>query len=372
MKIVQLYDSYSIKGGVERVLALLLNSWAANGHDVSLLVREGQITDVYPLHTNIRRSCLMHSSQPGRGRRLLSYVQDVFALRRHSEVGGADILIANGPWCALLAILALKFPLRRRCAPALVVCDHNNPAAFGYLTRFACRRLYRYADYVLSLTQTQAKLYQEFAQRIAVIANPVDLPPACEQVSDAVPDNQVLAVGRLAPQKGFDYLLQAWALVVKERPDAHLTIIGEGPEQKALHGQAEKLGISSTLSWLPFTNQIFKHYQTATLLTVSSRYEGQGLVLLEAQACGLPIVSFDCDFGPREIISDGQDGLLCEPANPAALAQGLLQLLNDPELCTAMRQNARVAGARYMLPQVLQQWEALFERLLVSKHRASS
>lgn len=371
MKIVQLYDSYSIKGGVERVLALLLNSWAADGHDVSLLVREGQIMDVYPLHTVIKRSSLMHASQPGRGRRLLNYVQDIAALRRHSEVEGADILIANGPWCALLAILALKFPFRRRCAPALIVCDHNNPAAFGYLTRFACRRLYRYADCVLSLTQTQAQLYQTFAQHIAVIANPVDLPVA-EQVSEAVHDNQVLAVGRLAPQKGFDYLLQAWALVLQQRPDAHLTIIGEGPEQKALQAQADQLGISSTLSLLPFTNQIFQHYQTATLLAVSSRYEGQGLVLLEAQACGLPIVSFDCDFGPREIISDGQDGVLCEPANPGALAQGLLKLLNDPALCTAMRHNARAAGARYMLPQVMQQWNALFEKLSASKKRASS
>ncbi|MGG4578377.1 MULTISPECIES: glycosyltransferase family 4 protein [Alcaligenes] len=366
MKIVQLYDSYFIKGGVERVLALLLNSWAADGHDVSLLVREGQVTDVYPLHADIKRSSLMHAPQPGRGRRLLNYVQDIFAIRRQPDVRGADILIANGPWCALLSILALKFPLRLRGAPALIVCDHNNPAAFGSLTRFTCRLLYRHADCVLSLTQPQAKLYQEFVHRITVISNPVNLPTP-EQPIDAVPDNQVLAVGRLAYQKGFDYLLQAWALVTEQRPDAHLTIIGEGPEQSALHTQAEQLGISAQLTWLPFTNQIFQYYQRATLLAVSSRYEGQGLVLLEAQACGLPIVSFDCDFGPREIIADGQDGLLCDPANPAALAKGILQLLNEPELCTDMRNNARVAAAKYMLPQVLQQWDALFEKLVASQ-----
>lgn len=366
MKIVQLYDSYSIKGGVERVLALLLNSWAAAGHEVSLLVREGQITDVYPLHADIMRSSLMHPPRPGRVRRLLNYVQDIFALRHQPEMRGADILIANGPWCALLAILALKFPFRQRHAPALVVCDHNNPAAFGALTRAVCRLLYRHADCVLSLTQTQAKLYQEFAHRIEIIANPVN-PPTSEQLKDEVESNQVLAVGRLAHQKGFDYLLPAWALVVGQRPDAHLTIIGEGPEQNALHAQADQLGISAKITWLPFTNQIFQHYQRATLLAVSSRYEGQSLVFLEAQACGLPIVSFDCDFGPREIISDGQDGVLCEFANPAALASGILQLLNDPALCTAMRSNARAAAAKYMLPHVLKQWDALFEKLIASQ-----
>ncbi|MDK7584477.1 glycosyltransferase family 4 protein [Alcaligenes faecalis subsp. phenolicus] len=365
MKIVQLYDSYFIKGGVERVLALLLNSWATGGHDVSLLVREGQVVDVYPLHANIKRSSFMHPRQPGRGRRLLNYVQDIFALRRQPEVREADILIANGPWCALLSILALKFPLRRR-APALIVCDHNNQAAFGSLTRFTCRLLYRHADCVLSLTQTQAKLYEEFASRITVISNPVNLPTS-EPPSDEAPDNQVLAVGRLAYQKGFDYLLQAWALVTEQRPDAHLTIIGEGPEQSTLHAQAEQLGISSKLTWVSSTNQIFQHYQRATLLAVSSRYEGQPLVFLEAQASGLPIVSFDCNFGPREIISDGQDGVLCEPANPAALAKGILQLLNDPALCTVMRNNAQVAAAKYMLPHVLQQWDALFEKLVASQ-----
>lgn len=369
MKIVQLYDSYSIKGGVERVLALLLNSWADNGHDVSLLVREGQVSDVYPLHANIRRCSLMHSPQPGRVRRLLNYAQDIFALKRQSEVRNADILIANGPWCALLAILALKFPIRRQHTPALIVCDHNNPAAFGSLTRSACRLLYRHADCVLSLTQTQARLYQEFAHRIAIIANPVDL-PTLERSNDTTPGNQVLAVGRLAHQKGFDYLLQAWALVTKQRPDAHLTIVGEGPEQDALHTQADQLGINTKLSWLPFTNQIFQHYQNATLLAVSSRYEGQGLVLLEAQACGLPIVSFDCDFGPREVISHGQDGVLCAPGDPVALAGGLLQLLDDPTLCTAMRSNARTAAAKYMLPQVLQQWDALFEKLVAPQKTA--
>lgn len=361
MKIVQLYDSYVTKGGVERVLALLLNGWTEQGHETSLLVREGQVSDVYPLDDRVQRFSLQHALQPQRMQRLVNYARDIPALRRHAAIRQADILIANGPWCALLAVLALKVIPSRQPTPSLIVCDHNNPAAFGKLTQAAGRLLYRHADCILSLTQTQAMQYQAISQRITVIPNPVSLP--APSPASCIPDNQVLAVGRLAHQKGFDDLLKAWAQVIAQRPDAHLTIIGEGPDQAALQTQAQSLSLTQHVSWLPFTDRIFEHYQQSSLLAVSSRYEGQGLVLLEAQTYGLPIVSFDCDFGPREVINNHLDGILCEPANPDALAAALLDLLNDPARCAAMRHNAKKAAEKYALPDVLAKWNQLFQQL---------
>ncbi len=415
MKIVQLYDSYQVKGGVERVLSLLLNAWAGQGQEVTLLVRSGQVSGVYPLRPDVDTDTLGRPLRARRARRWLDYVRDWAALRRHPAIGAADIVIANGPWCGLLAILALKVGYRTggarlqappdgagerlvatstaggrgthgpvRCGrPALIVCDHNSPPAFGRLTRLACRLLYRKADCIIALTQAQRAHYRSFAHKVRVIPNPVapaqPAPgltaaqpmariPAAQSAprrSAAQPTRvpQVLAMGRLTRQKGFDLLLEAWAIVVQHAPEAHLTLVGEGEEQAALQRQALHLGIVRSVTFAPFTDDVARVYAAASLLVMSSRHEGLALVALEAQSHGLPIVSFDCEFGPREVITDGVDGVLCEPENVEALAEGMLRLLRDEAQRTAMSAAARESAKRYALPEVLPHWDAVFAAL---------
>ena len=360
MKIIQFYDSFNEKGGVERVISLLLNHWCTQ-HETSLLIRQGTVSSVYPLHQRVQRLTFGHALGSGRLKRLATYAKDVFAIRTHAAITSADILIANGPWCGLLAILALKLPGLRQAKPKVFVCDHNSPSAFGRLTQLASRVLYRYADGIISLTQDQSKHYQAFAKHIHLIPNPI-APAEPAETPPHQNASQALAVGRLTRQKGFDLLLQAWQLVVAQAPDACLNIIGEGPEQTALQQQIQSLKLAHRVKLLPFTNHISQAYYSASFLVLSSRYEGLGLVILEAQAHGLPVVSFDCNFGPREIISHEENGLLCPPESPEALAQAILRVLNQPGFRAQLAEGALRSSKQYAIESVGRAWEDLFQQ----------
>lgn len=362
MKITQLYDHFFIKGGVERVLALQLNAWAEKAHEATLLVREGSVSQVYPLSPLVEKVGMGHIPGAGRIRRVLNYILDVPTIRGHRAVREADIVIANGPWCALLAILALKFGRRTSLKPRLIVCDHNSPSAFGRLTRSAGRLLYSRADCVVAFTQAQRGYYAPFVRKVRVIPNPAEAPKA-EDPPTLPPNRSVLAVGRLSRQKGFDQLLEAWSIVAGKVPDATLTIVGEGEERESLLLQAKKLGISQVVHLHPVTENISRYYQASSILAVSSRYEGLSLVLLEAQAHGLPIVSFDCEFGPREVVTDGVDGILCPAGDVASLANGLIRLLQRGEARQQMARAALASSEKYALPTVLARWDQLFEDL---------
>lgn len=186
---------------------------------------------------------------------------------------------------------------------------------------------------------------------------------AMERAGATPPVRSVLALGRLTRQKGFDYLLDAWAVVIRRVPDAHLTLVGEGEDKATLRARARRLGLGERVTFSPFVDDVAQLYRAASLFVLSSRFEGLPMVLLEAQTHGLPIVAFDCPYGPREIITDGIDGVLCEAGNPQALAEGLIRLLENSPEREAMSVAARQASGRYALPAVLDQWNRLFAEM---------
>lgn len=177
--------------------------------------------------------------------------------------------------------------------------------------------------------------------------------------------HRVLAVGRLAFQKGFDLLLDAWAEVEAVNGDWELEIVGSGQNDTMLHQlqeQAERLRLQRVI-FTPFTPNIKEKYAGAGIYVLSSRYEGFGLVLIEAMTMSLPPVSFNCKAGPDEIITDGHDGLLVEPENTHALAESLLRLINDDQLRDRMSRNAFAASQRYRIEYITQQWVSLIQSL---------
>ena len=122
---------------------------------------------------------------------------------------------------------------------------------------------------------------------------------------------RAIAVGRLSRQKGFDMLVEAWALIEKEVPDWKLDIYGQGPLQKELQGQIDGLGLGNA-ELKGFSDDIHKEYMESSLFFLSSRYEGFVLVLMEAMATGPPAVSLRCKEGPEETIDNGINGYLVE------------------------------------------------------------
>lgn len=176
-------------------------------------------------------------------------------------------------------------------------------------------------------------------------------------------NKRVVAVGRYSHQKGFDRLISAWRLVADRYPDWQLEIIGGGELQLELQAQIEQMKLSDKVFLKPSTNSIEDSYAGAAIYAMSSRYEGLPMVLLEAQAFGLPIVAFACKCGPRDVILEGINGYLVEEGNVHDLADKLMALIASPEKRRAMGAAALESSSRYEEERVMAQWLTLFSEL---------
>jgi len=151
----------------------------------------------------------------------------------------------------------------------------------------------------------------------------------------------IVAVGRLTPQKGFDTLLRAFVLV-RQRLDARLIVLGEGPDRAALTNLASLLGVREYVDFAGFMENPYVYMRRASVVAMSSRYEGFGNVLVEAMAVGTPVVSTNCPHGPREILADGKYGALVPVDDPGALAEAILSTIARPQARTELIERARM------------------------------
>lgn len=218
------------------------------------------------------------------------------------------------------------------------------------------RLVARYDKFVV-LTK-EDKGYWGDLPNIVVIPNAIQTFP---HIKADLSTNKVVAIGRYTQQKGFDMLLDAWALVVEEYPYWTLDIVGHGEDQGLLESQIKHLKLISSVQLVPTTNCIDKIYRHASCYVMSSRYEGLPMVLLEAQSYGLPIVSFTCKCGPKDIITDGIDGLLVDEGDIRGLASALCRVIQDSSLRKKMGEKAIIASQQYRESIIMPQWEKLFE-----------
>ena len=174
---------------------------------------------------------------------------------------------------------------------------------------------------------------------------------------------RVIAVGRYTYQKGFDMLLDAWAKVCSQISGWELHIIGDGELRDALASQIKALSLQGSVVLCPATKNIKAAYQESSIIVMSSRYEGFGMVLLEAATAGVPAVSFDCKCGPSEIIKDGMTGFLVKDGDTSELARKILMLMRDEALRKEMGRKAFARSSQFSTDTVMKQWLSLFEGL---------
>ena len=199
-------------------------------------------------------------------------------------------------------------------------------------------------------------------KNVEVIPNPLCSIPSQHSL---LQDKRVIAVGRYAYQKGFDLLLNAWKHVVDKHSDWKLTIYGSG-ERTPYINLAKDLGIESNCCLEASVSNIISKYQESSMLVFSSRFEGFGMVLLEAMSCGVPCVSFACPCGPKDIITDGVNGYLVEPENVETLAERICHLIENKVLRKNMGKSASSSVLKYDINIIGQQWNNLFSTLINS------
>jgi glycosyltransferase involved in cell wall biosynthesis len=246
----------------------------------------------------------------------------------------------------------------------VVVSERNNPElqTFGPFWTWLRARLYPRAFCLVTMTRGALDFFPApLRPRGRVIPNPVDLPAGWRERRGS---NVLAAVGRLVPQKGFDLLLPAFAEIAPRFPDWTLVIWGEGEKRAQLEQQRDSLGLRDRVRLPGVSDRPGAWVETADAFVLSSRYEGWGIVLLEAMAAGLPVVSFDCEWGPREMVADGIDGLLVPREDVTALARALAAVVGDPGLRARLGEAARASAQRFTPDKVVAGWDAVVDDAL--------
>lgn len=215
-------------------------------------------------------------------------------------------------------------------------------------------------DLLVALSPEDAKDWSRYLKTI-VIPNVVNIQR--ERISD-LNNKRVVFAGRLVEQKGISFLLKIWERVHSLYPDWSLDIYGEGKLRDKITGeQFSKLNIHV---YGP-TSCIIDKFCESSLFVLTSVYEPFGLVLPEAMSCGLPVVSFDCDYGPRKIITNGVDGFLVPVGDTDKFAERVCQLIEDPQLRQKMGSAGIRSSQRYSPDNIMPQWISLFEEVLSSR-----
>lgn len=220
------------------------------------------------------------------------------------------------------------------------------------------------ADAIVFLTAAQradAEAVYGRSDNFAVIPHPIALEP--EPATSQRDPHLVVMLARLDQQKNLDEAIRAFAQVVRKAPKARLEIYGRGPDEKALQALIRQLGLQKSVFLKGYTSDPGAVYERAAACLLTSRYEGFGLVVLEAIARGCPVVSYDLNYGPSDIIEDGVTGFLVPQGNRGALAERTLRLLRDRELREGMSAACRASAQRFSPESYLARWSALFNRL---------
>jgi glycosyltransferase involved in cell wall biosynthesis len=360
-------------GGAERVAIDLCCHLRDAGRDVMLLTLSGDMPDAYRPPEGVRRERLeARLLPPSLFHRLWYLANRVISIRRRIRSYQPDVvvtLIDKVNILVLFSLLGTGIPvvISERVHPA------HNPIARAW--KLARRLIYPLARAVTVQTEDGAAWFRQHSsiRHPVVIANAVrhlrdfDGEAGAPAGDDAVPAQPfILAIGRLSEQKGFDLLLEAYQRAGLAGAGWRLVILGEGPERKALEGQARALGIGDKVGFPGFVD-IGPFLRKAGFFGLSSRYEGFPNVLMEAMQVDLPCISFDCPSGPRDLVMNEQNGLLLPPQDVASLSAALARLVADPDLRKRLGDAAAGVNEQFSQARIYGKWLALLDDIAAGK-----
>lgn len=373
MKIIYCIAGTCHSGGMERVLANKANYLARHGYEVVIVTTDQRgLPPFFPLDGQIRCIDLGINYEENNGKpfanKLLHYPLKQYRHKKRLaailEQEKPDVTISM--FCndagfitrindGSKKVLEIHFSKFKRL-------QYNRKGLWRLADLWRSRqdeRTVRRFDKFVVLTE-EDKGYWGNLPNITVIPNANTF--ATSQAA-ALENKKVIAIGRYTYQKGFERLIEAWNILSPGFPGWKLDIIGNGEERDKLQDLIHAYHLDGQVTLVSPTKSIDKVYLDASVLVMSSRYEGLPMVLLEAQAFGLPIVSFACKCGPKDIVANGETGFLVEENDIEGLARQLVKVMKDKNLRKQMGRKAKEASLRYAEDAVMAKWTALFDSL---------
>ncbi len=360
---VTLFIQTLLGGGAERVISAMANYWAAHGHVTHVISRPSAQPDFYPLHPEVRR---VYAPAPLPSVHGARYVLRVHTLRDAIVRTRPDVVISFMNTTnveTLLATRGLGIPVvvSERCDPRMIWLPRHHE-----LLR---RLLYPHAAAVVVQTESVRRWAKVVPpSKLAVIPNFVYAPPPSPPVER---EPVVVAIGRLTAQKGFDLLVHAFARVAARAPEWRMVIFGQGERRSMLERQVAALGLAGRVALPGLTSDPSSHLRRAGMFVLSSRHEGFPNALLEAMACGAPVIATDCPSGPSEIVRDGYDGLLV-PVGVEPLAAAMLRLMQAPEERARLGAHALEVTARFHPDRIMAAWDEVLLRGVAASAKRSA
>ena len=363
MKLLYITNGITGPGGLERVLSvkasLLADHWGYEVHVLSLN-EEGKET-FFEFSSKIIRHSMKVGGNPLRY--IEAYINGIRQKVKEIQPDVISVCDDGLKGFFIPKMLGTKIPLvYERHVSQLIEKGAGQNQILARIADFkfhVMKHLAKSFDRFVVLTEGNTKEWH--LNNMAVIPNPLPFYP--EQPS-ILQRKKVIAVGKQSYQKAYDQLLESWSLLPAQFKDWELDIYGQKEEALQLSVLAGQLGIGKQVFFHSPDRNIESRFLESSVFVLSSRFEGFGMVIIEAMACGLPVVSFDCPHGPADIITDGTDGFLVENGNVELFAEKLEVLLKSETLRKEMGSACRENVKTYLPQNIIAQWNELFLSLV--------
>ena len=373
MKIVYCLPGLFNSAGMERVITNKANYLARRGYEVVIITTEQKGRSVFfSLHPAIRTLDLGINYSDDANKNIFSKTICFLKKRRWHQRSLTKYLLSESPDITISTFGTEATFLHKIQDKSKKVIEIHFSKYFRL--QYDRKGLWRWVDKLRSWQDERLiSCYDKFVvltnedkgywgnySNIIVIPNFITSVPLRQS---NVENKICLAVGRLTYQKGFDLLIKAWSIVKARFPDWQLQIYGSGELYADLNHLVNELHMNEVVKINGATNKIDQIYLNASMLSISSRYEGFSMVLLEAHSYGLPVVSFTCKCGPRDLIKDGVDGFLVPDNDVKSLATKMMLLMENESMRKQMGQAAHQSSLEYTEEKIMAKWIHLFESL---------
>lgn len=351
-----LIGNLNSSGGTERVTTLIANELSKREeYKISILSLTDGLEPFFSLNPDISIYSLYEKK--------ISFKTKLFGviwkIRQFVKSRNIDTLIVVDSISCIFTVPALYgLQVKHICWEHFNFRHDNGKKARGFARQLAAR----YCDNIITLTETDKLFWQEGIKKIKAKIIPISNPsPYSIQTYEKKENSKiVLAVGRLSYQKGFDRLLESWIEVSKAMPEWKLKIVGDGEDKLILSEFIKYNQLTASVELVGKTDNVSKYYKEAEIFCLSSRYEGFPMVLLETLAFGLPVISFDCETGPAEILAD-TDSILIPQDNINLFASSLINLMKNEEKRELINPKSKEKAKLYQPQFIIQQWIKLLD-----------